>query len=49
MNQTYAYVRVSTKEQNEDRQMICMQKLGVSEACGMPVSSFRYCAKKWAK
>ena len=31
MNQTYAYVRVSTKEQNEDRQMICMQKLGIPE------------------
>ncbi len=31
MNQTYANVRVSTKEQNEDRQMICMQKLGIPE------------------
>ena len=31
MNQTYAYMRVSTKEQNEDRQMICMQKLGIPE------------------
>ena len=49
MNQTYAYMRVSTKEQNEDCRMICMQKLGIPEACGMPVSSVRYCAKKVGK
>ena len=26
---TYAYVRVSTKEQNEDRQLIAMKEYGV--------------------
>ena len=28
MNQTYAYMRVSTKEQNEDRQMIGKDLMG---------------------
>jgi len=28
---TYGYVRVSTKEQNEDRQMIAMREFGVAE------------------
>ncbi|MCC8173914.1 MAG: recombinase family protein [Odoribacter sp.] len=28
---TYGYVRVSTKEQNEDRQLIAMQEYGVAE------------------
>ena len=27
----YGYVRVSTKEQNEDRQMIAMREFGVAE------------------
>ena len=27
----YGYVRVSTREQNEDRQMIAMREMGVSE------------------
>ena len=27
----YGYVRVSTKEQNEDRQMITMREFGVAE------------------
>ena len=31
MSTTYGYVRVSTKEQNEDRQMIAMREMGVSE------------------
>lgn len=31
MNNIYGYVRVSTKEQNEDRQMIAMREMGVSE------------------
>lgn len=29
---TYGYVRVSTKEQNEDRQMIAMREFGVTES-----------------
>ncbi len=28
----YGYVRVSTKEQNEDRQMIAMREFGVEES-----------------
>ena len=31
MSNTYGYVRVSTKEQNEDRQMIAMREMGVLE------------------
>ena len=31
MSSVYGYVRVSTREQNEDRQMIAMRKLGVPE------------------
>ena len=31
MSNTYGYVRVSTKEQNEDRQMIAMREMGVPE------------------
>ena len=27
----YGYIRVSTKEQNEDRQMITMREIGVPE------------------
>ena len=30
---TYGYIRVSSKEQNEDRQRIAMQKFGVPENC----------------
>lgn len=30
---TYGYVRVSTKEQNEDRQIIAMQAFGVTDPC----------------
>ena len=30
---TYGYVRVSTKEQNEDRQLIAMREFGVKEKC----------------
>lgn len=29
---TYGYVRVSTKEQNEDRQMIAMHKFGITDS-----------------
>lgn len=29
---TYGYVRVSTKEQNEDRQMIAMREFGVTNS-----------------
>ncbi len=29
---TYGYVRVSTKEQNEDRQMIAMRKFGIEDS-----------------
>ena len=28
---TYGYIRVSTKEQNEDRQLIAMRELSVAE------------------
>ena len=28
-NNTYGYIRVSTREQNEDRQMIAMREFGV--------------------
>lgn len=31
MSNTYGYVRVSTKEQNEDRQIIAMREIGVPE------------------
>lgn len=27
----YGYVRISTKEQNEDRQMVAMRKVGIKE------------------
>ena len=30
---TYGYIRVSTKEQNEDRQIIAMRKFGVPDNC----------------
>lgn len=30
-NKTYGYMRVSTREQNEDRQLIAMRKFGISE------------------
>ena len=29
---TYGYVRVSTKEQNEDRQLIAMREFGVTDS-----------------
>lgn len=29
--QTYAYIRVSTRDQNEDRQIIAMKEFGVEE------------------
>ncbi len=29
---TYGYVRVSTKEQNEDRQMIAMRNFGIANS-----------------
>ena len=32
-NKTYGYVRVSTKEQNEDRQLIALQEFPVLEKC----------------
>ncbi len=31
MNKIYGYVRVSSADQNEDRQMLAMQKMGVAE------------------
>lgn len=31
MSRIYGYVRVSTKNQNEDRQMIAMREFGVEE------------------
>ena len=31
MAQMYGYVRVSTKEQNEERQLVAMRKFGVME------------------
>ena len=31
MGNTYAYVRVSSKDQNEDRQLISMREMGVPE------------------
>lgn len=31
MNELYGYVRVSTKEQNEDRQLVAMKQFGVKE------------------
>ena len=32
-NTTYGYVRVSTKDQNEVRQMIAMQEFCIDEKC----------------
>ena len=31
MGNVYAYVRVSSKDQNEDRQVLCMKELQVPE------------------
>lgn len=31
-SKTYGYVRVSTKEQNEERQMIAMREFGVPDS-----------------
>ena len=31
MSKTYAYIRVSTKDQNEDRQRLAMTEFGVPE------------------
>ena len=33
MNKTYGYIRVSTREQNEERQVIAMREFGVPDAC----------------
>lgn len=33
MSQIYAYIRVSTKEQNEDRQLLAMKELEIPEKC----------------
>jgi len=33
MKKVYGYIRVSTKEQNEDRQVIAMQEFGVDDCC----------------
>lgn len=33
MKQKYAYIRVSTKEQNEDRQLLAMKELEIPEKC----------------
>lgn len=32
-NNVYGYVRVSTKEQNEARQMIAMREFGIDDKC----------------
>ena len=32
-NRRYGYVRVSTKEQNEDRQLLAMQQVGIPAGC----------------
>lgn len=32
MNHTYGYVKVSSKDQNENRQLIAMRDFGMSEA-----------------
>lgn len=32
MSKTYAYIRVSTKDQNEDRQRLAMTEFGVPES-----------------
>jgi len=33
MKKMYGYIRVSTKEQNEERQVIAMQEFGIEEGC----------------
>jgi len=33
MNFIYGYIRVSTKEQNEDRQILAMQEFGIEKSC----------------
>lgn len=33
MSSTYGYIRVSTREQNEDRQVIAMQEFGIEKSC----------------
>lgn len=35
MKKTYGYVRVSSREQNEERQVVAMREFGVPEACIM--------------
>ena len=45
MINVYGYVRVSTKEQNEGRQLVAMQELNIpvaANACNMPFSTFLY-------
>ena len=32
-NKTYGYVRVSTRDQNEARQLLAMKEFGVPESC----------------
>ena len=33
MKKTYGYVRVSSREQNEERQVVAMQEFGVPDNC----------------
>ncbi len=33
MNKTYGYIRVSTREQNEERQIVAMREFGVEDNC----------------
>lgn len=33
MRKIYGYIRVSTKNQNEERQVIAMQEFGIEERC----------------
>ncbi|MBO5128676.1 MAG: recombinase family protein [Clostridia bacterium] len=33
MNKTYGYIRVSTREQNEERQVIAMREFGIPDTC----------------
>lgn len=33
MSKTYGYVRVSTREQNEERQVVAMRDFGIEDSC----------------
>ena len=37
MGNLYGYIRVSTREQNEDRQILALKELFISESLAVPI------------